>query len=330
MGAGAVGVEFASYVPRPRGQVTLLEYLPQLVPLEDGEVEQAPRAQLHEARHDGHDQRPLRRQGGHGRQGRHLPDGRPGGQGARGAPRRADARRHRPRREHRGHRPRDRPRWRSTGRHPGRRPDAHQGAAPLRHRRHRSAGCGSPTWPATRASRRPTPSPARPSPRRSTTSSSRAPPTAGRRSPRSGGPRSRESAGIDVKIGKVPFQAIGKALIGGEYEGFAKVIADTRQRRHARRPHDRSARDRPHRRGQRSVMLEATPPGRSARRPTRTRRCPRRSARRRWPSTAGRSTSRRTSEARDRRPDRRPDSADGRDRRAGRTLASRTACPTPT
>ncbi|MHB8459573.1 MAG: dihydrolipoyl dehydrogenase [Candidatus Limnocylindrales bacterium] len=30
--------------------------------------------------------------------------------------------------------------------------------------------------------------------------------------------------GLPVKIGKVPFQAIAKALIGGEYEGFAKVI----------------------------------------------------------------------------------------------------------
>jgi dihydrolipoamide dehydrogenase len=33
-------------------------------------------------------------------------------------------------------------------------------------------------------------------------------------------------AGHKLKIGKVPFQAIAKALIGGEYEGFAKVIAD--------------------------------------------------------------------------------------------------------
>ncbi|MEA2632511.1 MAG: dihydrolipoamide dehydrogenase, partial [Chloroflexota bacterium] len=32
--------------------------------------------------------------------------------------------------------------------------------------------------------------------------------------------------GHKIKIGKVPFQAIAKALIGGEYEGFAKVIAD--------------------------------------------------------------------------------------------------------
>jgi dihydrolipoamide dehydrogenase len=30
---------------------------------------------------------------------------------------------------------------------------------------------------------------------------------------------------IPYKIGKVPFQAIAKAVIGGEYEGFAKVIA---------------------------------------------------------------------------------------------------------
>ena len=34
-----------------------------------------------------------------------------------------------------------------------------------------------------------------------------------------------ERDGIPVKIGKVPFQAIAKALIGGDYEGFAKVIA---------------------------------------------------------------------------------------------------------
>ena len=32
--------------------------------------------------------------------------------------------------------------------------------------------------------------------------------------------------GLKVKIGKVPFQAIAKAIIGGEYEGFAKVIAN--------------------------------------------------------------------------------------------------------
>ncbi len=35
-----------------------------------------------------------------------------------------------------------------------------------------------------------------------------------------------EQRGLPTKIGKVPFQAIAKALIGGEYEGFAKVIAN--------------------------------------------------------------------------------------------------------
>lgn len=34
-----------------------------------------------------------------------------------------------------------------------------------------------------------------------------------------------EEQGLPVKVGKVPFQAIAKAIIGGEYEGFAKVIA---------------------------------------------------------------------------------------------------------
>ena len=33
-----------------------------------------------------------------------------------------------------------------------------------------------------------------------------------------------ERRGLPVKVGRVPFQAIAKALIGGDYEGFAKVI----------------------------------------------------------------------------------------------------------
>jgi dihydrolipoamide dehydrogenase len=35
-----------------------------------------------------------------------------------------------------------------------------------------------------------------------------------------------EERGRPIKTGKVPFQAIAKAIIGGEYEGFAKIIAD--------------------------------------------------------------------------------------------------------
>jgi dihydrolipoamide dehydrogenase len=34
-----------------------------------------------------------------------------------------------------------------------------------------------------------------------------------------------KAAGTPYKVGKVPFQAIAKAIIGGEYEGFAKIIA---------------------------------------------------------------------------------------------------------
>jgi len=36
-----------------------------------------------------------------------------------------------------------------------------------------------------------------------------------------------KAAGTPYKVGKVPFQAIAKAIIGGEYEGFAKVIANS-------------------------------------------------------------------------------------------------------
>jgi len=35
-----------------------------------------------------------------------------------------------------------------------------------------------------------------------------------------------EAQELPFKVGKVPFQAIGKAIIGGEYEGFAKIIGD--------------------------------------------------------------------------------------------------------
>ena len=32
--------------------------------------------------------------------------------------------------------------------------------------------------------------------------------------------------GFDVKVGKFPFQAIGKALVHGETDGFVKIVAD--------------------------------------------------------------------------------------------------------
>ena len=64
-----------------------------------------------------------------------------------------------------------------------------------------------------------------------------------------------------------------------------------RDQRHARRPHHRPARDRPHRRGARSASSSRRRRGRSAARRTPTRPSPRSSARPRWPSTVGRSTS---------------------------------------
>ena len=36
-----------------------------------------------------------------------------------------------------------------------------------------------------------------------------------------------EKQGLPTKIAKIPFQAVGKAIIGGEYEGFAKIIANS-------------------------------------------------------------------------------------------------------
>jgi dihydrolipoamide dehydrogenase len=36
-----------------------------------------------------------------------------------------------------------------------------------------------------------------------------------------------QERGLPYRVGKVPFQAIAKAIIGGEYEGFAKVIKNT-------------------------------------------------------------------------------------------------------
>ena len=35
-----------------------------------------------------------------------------------------------------------------------------------------------------------------------------------------------EERGLPIKVAKVPFQAIAKAIIGGEYEGFAKIIGN--------------------------------------------------------------------------------------------------------
>ena len=72
-----------------------------------------------------------------------------------------------------------------------------------------------------------------------------------------------EDAGTPFKVGKVPFQAIAKALIGGEYEGFAKVIANTETR--TRSASTSSARTRPTSSPRRRSPSSSRPrPGRSA------------------------------------------------------------------
>ena len=99
-------------------------------------------------------------------------------------------------------------------------------------------------------------------------------------------------AATPYKVGKVPFQAIAKAIIGGEYEGFAKVIADKDTDDtlgvHIVGPH---ATDLIAEASRSAFALEADAVGDRRARPTPTRPCPRSSARRPWPSTDGRSTS---------------------------------------
>ena len=89
---GAVGVEFASFYHDVGVEVTLLEYLPGLVPLEDAELSaRSWSARFTRRGIEGHDQRPLRPGLGQRRRAGRLPDGRQGGRGAGRAARRADA-----------------------------------------------------------------------------------------------------------------------------------------------------------------------------------------------------------------------------------------------
>ena len=161
VGAGAVGVEFASMFHDVGVPVTLLEYLPQIVPLEDGEVSKALERSFTRARPHGHDQRPLRRQVGQDRQDRGDADRRTRGQRRRRGPRRDAPGRDRTRGQHRGHRPRDHEGRDRPRRHQDQWAHAHARAARLCHRRRRSATCGSPTRPRTRGSPPRTRSPAR-------------------------------------------------------------------------------------------------------------------------------------------------------------------------
>ena len=254
--------------------------------------EQGRRALVHQARHHGHDQRPLRRRLGHGRRRRRARDGRPGGQGARRAARRADARRHRPGRQHRGHRPRDDARSRSTA-------ASSRSTATCARREPHVYAIGDIVgglWLAHTAGHEGIiaahviagEADVHPMDYDDPAAGHLLP--AGDRLHRPDRGAGQGRAGRTYKVGKVPFQAIAKAIIGGEYEGFAKVIADARPT--TRWASTSSARTRPTSSPRRrSASCSTRRRGRSAARPTRTRRCRRSSARRPWPSTAGRSTS---------------------------------------
>ena len=226
VGAGAVGVEFASMFADVGVKVTLLEYLPGIVPLEDAEVSKLLERSftkrgmtvMTNARFDAKsvtaDEHGICLMVG--------PDGKEPAETAR----RDDAGRHRPRRQHRGHRARDDQGRDRPGRDQGQRQDADEGVPRLRDRRRHRRAVARPHGRARRDHRGPHDRRRRRRPRDGLHDA--APrdllPAGDRvdRADRGAGDRARPK----IKIGKVPFQAIAKAIIGGEYEGFAKVIAD--------------------------------------------------------------------------------------------------------
>ncbi len=292
VGAGAVGRRVRQHVRRRRGQGDRARIPAADRPARGRRREQGRRAQLHQARHHRDDQRPVRRRIGHRRRQRHLPDGRPGGQGPGRAPRRGHAGRHRPLRQHRGHRARDdQGRDRPRG-HQGQRPDADQGAARVRHRRrHRRAVAGTHRGARgahrgahdRRRSRRPRHGLHEPAARDVLPPGDRLD-----RADRGTGDRGRPQA--QDRQGPVPGHRQGDHR--RRVRGFRQGHRRRRQRRHARRPRRRAARHRPDRGGVARPSSSTRRRGRSAPRPTPTRPCPKSSARPPWPSTGGRSTSR--------------------------------------
>ena len=122
VGAGAVGVEFASFYHDAGVEVTLLEYLPRVTPLEDGEVSKELERSFRRRNLPGDHQRPLRSGIRDRRRQRRVPDGRQGRRGAQGAARRADARGHGPCAQLGQRRPRVDARQGREGLRPGRRP----------------------------------------------------------------------------------------------------------------------------------------------------------------------------------------------------------------
>ena len=248
-------------------------------------------AELQPARDQGHDQRPLRRQVGQGRGRLRQAHRRAGGQGRDRDRGRDPARRRGPRDERRGRRPghderRGRPRHRQ-----GRRPHAHEGAAPVRDRRHRR-------WPDAR-------------PHGGARGDHRGPHD--RRRPRRPPDGLRAAAAGHVlpardRVGRPHRAAVRGARpadqgrqgpVPGDRQGdHRRRVRGLRQghrqqgdRGHARHPHHRPARDRPHRRGVAGPLPRRDAVGDRRLDPRAPDVQRRSSARPRWRSTDGRSTS---------------------------------------
>ena len=224
IGAGAVGSEFASMYHDLGAQVTLLEYLPAVVPLEDRDVSRELERSftrrgikvMTSARFDAASvvaddaRRPA--------------DRRTRGRGV-GRDRRGDAAgRRRPGHQRRGRRPRDhvgrgRPRHRQGGRpHADTEPHLYAigdivGGLMLAHTAAHEGIIaahtitGDPDVHAMDYVKQPRATYCRPEIASVGLTEQEC-----------------ESRGLPMKIAKVPFQAVGKAIIGGEYEGFAKII----------------------------------------------------------------------------------------------------------
>ena len=71
VGSGAIGIEFASFYRTMGAEVTVVEVLPQILPVEDEEIAAHRPQALREAGH----QDPDRRQGDQGREGRQFGQG---------------------------------------------------------------------------------------------------------------------------------------------------------------------------------------------------------------------------------------------------------------
>ena len=236
IGAGAVGVEFASMYHDLGAKVTLLEYLPAIVPLEDAEVSKELERSFNRrgikvitnARFDAASVIAERRR----RPDHRGPRGREAAEIAAemllvAAGRATNV-------EDVG--PRDHVGRGGPGHRQGRRPHAHRGAAPVRDRRHRRRAPARAHGRARGDHRGPHDRRRPGRPRHGLREAAARPRTAAPRSRPSGLTQQQcEERGLPIKVGKVPFQAIGKAIIGGEYEGF------TQDHRRQARPTRRSA-----------------------------------------------------------------------------------------